>query len=430
MQQVLPRLQGVFFGWWIVLAAALNLVLTAGLLMQSYSAYVAVMSETFPWSRTAFALAFSIQQVSSGLLGPVQGWLIERFGARFVLRVGIFSLAISFALLSQVNSLLSFYLVFVGMAIGTTFGGFLSVTTVVVQWFSRYRSTALALLQVGVSFGGIVAPLVAWSLETYGWRSTALASALAIVVIAMPLSYVMRGKPEDYGMFPDGIDPAEPEDAADDTSDKATARKLPSRPVEVDFTLKQALRTRAFWFIAAGHASALTVVSAVNVHVVVHLNQGLGYSLQAAAYVIALMTVTTIIGHLIGGVLGDRVDKRYLAASAMFGHAIGLVALAFAYSFALVLVFATLHGLAWGLRAPLMQAMRADYFGRKFFASIMGYSFMLVMVGMMTGPIIAGYAADVLGDYKLGFVLLASIAALGSMFFLFAHPPAPPVAEL
>jgi len=112
--------------------------------------------------------------------------------------------------------------------------------------------------------------------------------------------------------------------------------------------------------------------------------------------------------------------------SSLAGHAIGLVLLAFATSFWMIVLFAMLHGLAWGTRGPLMQAIRADCFGRTSFGTILGFSSMIVMLGMTFGPVCAGLMADRTGNYEAGFTVLAGLAAMGSVFFILATPPKPP----
>lgn len=394
-------------------------VLVAGLLLQAFGTYVAVWQEEFGWSKTAFAVAFSLQRGQAALLSPFQGWVLKRLGPRLIMRVGMLLLGVGFVLLSQIQTLTSFYLVFLLMALGANLGGFLSLTTTVVSWFERRRSSALALTQVGISIGGLAVPLVAWALTTFGWRTTAVWSGLIILAVGLPLTQLMRSKPEDYGLLPYGARP----DQAGEGEDESAAESATPFASDPSFTTRQALRTRAFWFLSLGHALAVTVVAAVTVHIVVHLNEGLGYSLQAAATVVAVMTAFTMVGQLAGGYLGDRFDKRVIATGAMFGHAFALLAVTFADSLGWVLFFAVVHGLAWGLRGPLMQSLRADYFGRSSFATIMGLSFSIVMLGQMVGPLIAGYLADLFGDYRLGFTLLAGMAAFGSVFFIFAREP-------
>jgi MFS family permease len=419
------RAQGVFFGWYIVSAASGIQALQTVLLMQSYGAYVVVLQSEFGWSKTALAAAFSLQRVESGLIGPIQGWMLQRWGPRAVMRVGTVIFGVGFMLFSQIDSLILFYLTFLMMALGSSLAGFISLTSSIVNWFQRRRATALGITQAGMSIGGMMVPIVAWSLIEFGWRPTAFVSGVLVIVIGLPLVQVMRDEPEKYGLRPDGDRPGSPADALTGTG-LAT-----DSPVEAqaEFTARQAMRTRTFWYISFGHALALLVVSAVMVHLVAHLNEGMGFSVTGAALVLAFMTGVTMVGQLVGGFLGDRFDKRIITTIAMFGHATALLALAWGGSLFWVLAFAVLHGLAWGMRGPLMQAMRADYFGRKSFAMVMGFSSMIVMWGMMSGPIIAGVMADYFGNYQWGFTVLAVLSACGSIFFYLARKPTPPGAR-
>lgn len=437
-----------YYGWWIVAGAIGLQVLAAGLVMQAYGTYVAVWQAEFGWSKTAFAVAFALQRGQMAVLSPVQGWLLKRFGPRTVIQVGVVVLAMGFLLLSRFDSLVGFYLSFLVMALGVGLSGFLSLTTTIVNWFERRRSSALALMQVGISLGGLAVPIVAWLLTTQGWRATAVISAVVVLVAGIPLSLLMRSTPEAYGMRLDG-DAPEPEVPGGDAPEGrdgrrgAAEREAPAgrEPrsgrharataaprASGDFRAREALRTRAFWFITFGHALAVTLVASVSVHLVVHLNEGLGFSIQTAATVVAVMTAATMAGQIAGGVLGDRFDKRLIATLAMFGHGTALVVLAHAPSMAWVLVFALVHGVAWGMRGPVMQALRADYFGRASFPTIMGISFSFVMLGQMAGPLLAGIMADALGDYRLAFTVLAAMVTIGSGFFVFARPPRRPTA--
>ena len=402
----------VFYGWWVLSACFGLQILTSNFTLQSFGAYISVMQPEFGWSRTSFAVAFSIQQAGSGILGPFQGWLIGRFGARSMLRVGIVVFSIGLMLFSRVDSLTAFYLVYALISVGASFAGFLTLNSVAAQWFERRRSTAFALLQTGLSSSGLLVPLVAWSLVANGWRATAFFTGVIVLLLGIPLTFLVGNRPEDYGLAPDGVRP-EP------GSDAPAAKRR-------DFTAKEALKTRAFWLLSFGHGTALMVVFAVLTHLVLHLEQDLGFSLQLAATLVAVMTSMSVVGQLLGGFLGDAFNKRFLATGAMFGHAVGLVILAFGQTVPWVVAFAVIHGVSWGLRGPLMQSLRADYFGRTSFAQILGFSNIIVVLGTISGPILAGAFADRFGTYTLGFLVLSGLAALGSMFFFFATPPNPP----
>jgi len=204
---------------------------------------------------------------------------------------------------------------------------------------------------------------------------------------------------------------------------KPSTQGRPDNPGDREFTARQALRTSAFWLLSLGHGFALLVVYAVSVHAITHMKEGLGYTLAEASLIITLMTVSQVGGVGVGWAIGDRYEKRYVAASCMVMHAAGLLMLTYASGIAMLVAFAILHGGAWGLRGPFMQALRADYFGRRSIGMILGLSAMIIMFGQIGGPIVAGIFADLTGNYRAGFTVLALLAGVGSLFFLLAKRP-------
>jgi sugar phosphate permease len=408
----------LFYGWWIVAAGFGLEALVGALMFHAYGAYVVLLREEFGWSKTMLAGAFAMARAESGILGPVQGWLTDRLGPRALIRAGMVILALGFAGLSQVGSPAAFFLAFFLMALGSSLGGYLPIGVALVAWFRRRRALALSISATGMAVGGLLAPLVVAALTRLGWRWTALLSGVVVLAVGLPLAQVVRHRPEPLGLLPDGDRP--------DGAGRAGAPPAPAAAGPPDFTAREALRTSAFWYMGVGHAAALLVVSAVLVHMVVHVTERLGYSLAQAAGVVALMTATQVAGHVIGGWSGDRYSKRAIAAACMLGHAAGLLLLARAAAFWMVLAFAVLHGLAWGIRGPLMSALRADYFGSAAFGTITGVSSLIVMFGTMGGPLVAGVLADRSGSYVPGFSLLAAAAATGSVCFLLARRPVRP----
>ena len=366
----------IFYGWWIVAVASGVQWLGAVLWMQSYGAYVVLLQQEFDWSKTLLAGAFALNRIETGILGPLQGWLVDRYGPRLVLSAGTVIFGVGFLLFSTVDSVLTFYLTLALIALGASLGGFATLTIAVVNWFDRHRAKALALSHVGSSLGGLSIPLTVLLLERFGWRGTALLSGVLILLLGLPLVQMVRRRPELYGERPDGAPAPNP---------NAASRALVPRP---SFTWRQALATRAFWLISAGHGLALLSVSTMLVHLIPHLTESLRLSLTAAAGVVALMTGCQLAGQFLGGYLGDRFNKRLICAACMLAHGGGLLLLAYAGSTWLAGLAAMLHGLAWGGRGPLMAALRADYFGTASFGTIMGISALIVMLGM------AGRATD------------------------------------
>jgi sugar phosphate permease len=409
----------IFYGWWMVGAATGLQFLQAGLVTQAFGAYLAVLADEQGWSKTALSGAAALQQMEVALLGPVLGWLIDRFGPKVFVRAGVVVFGTGLCLLSQVKSLPQFYGAFIVIALGSSLCGFFPLNVALIHWFERKRARALSAMSIGLAFGGIMVPLVAQSLTSFGWRATALASGLLAIAIGLPLALVIRNSPREHGEVVDGTREEMPA-AGGKIGETAAA------PATRDFTAREALRTQAFWLISLGHGFALFVVHAVSVHAITHLKEGLGYSVAAASLVISLVTTCQIGGVLLGWAIGDRYKKRLIAAACMLAHAVALLLLTYAIALPMVIAFAVLHGTAWGLRGPMMQAMRADYFGRSSIGMILGLSFMIIVVGQVGGPIIPGVFADITGDYRLGFTILAILAGLGSGFFLLARKPKRP----
>ena len=407
----------LFYGWWMVGAAVGLQFLQAGLVSQAFGAYLAVLSEEQGWSKTALSGAAAMQQMEVALLGPVLGWLIDRFGPKVFVRTGVVVFGAGLCLLSQVTSLPAFYGAFVVIALGSSLCGFFPLNVTLIHWFERKRARALSAMSFALAFGGILVPLVAAAITSFGWRPTALASGILAIGVGLPLAFVIRNSPHQYGEVVDGIPPQTSEHTA--ASEKSDGTR--------DFTAAEALRTSAFWLISLGHGFSLLVVHAVSVHTITHLKEHLGYTVAAASLVISLMTACQLLGVLLGWAIGDRYRKRLIAGWCMLGHALGLLLLAFAANLAMVIAFALLHGVAWGLRGPMMQAIRADYFGRSAIGMILGLSFMIIVIGQVGGPMVPAIFADITGDYRLGFSILAVLAALGSGFFFFARKPKRPL---
>ena len=383
-----------------------------------FGQYLLQIERTFGWSRFAIAGAFSVSQLAAGILSPAQGWLLDRFGPRAVGRVGVILFGAGFVALSAAGSYWTFLAAVVVMAVASGAAGFLTLNVALANWFQRKRAFAMGISSVGLGLGGVLAPIVAWSLVTYGWRPTAFGSGVAVILIGLPLVQLLRTRPEDYGLLPDGVVGAV-EPAGSPTSEAGETDV-------VEFTVGEALRDRSFWLVSVGHGVALMAVFGLMVHLVPHLVDGLGWSETSAQAMFTLMTVTSIAGQVGGGFLGDRYSKIRISGLCMLGHAIGLGMFAFGETGVWVGAAAVLHGLAWGARGPLMMAIRADYYGRRRYGTIMGYSLVLVMIGPLLGPAFAGGMSDAFGDYRGAFTILGVLAGAGSLlFFLARRPPLP-----
>jgi len=412
-------LMKIFYGWRMVGAACGIQFLLAAFLTQALGLYIAVLSDEMGWSKTTLSGAAALQSVESAIIGPVLGWIMDRVGPQAMIRLGMVLFSAGLLLLSQVNAVATFYTSAILMAIGASLSGYFPLSVALVHWFEKFRARALSTMSLGLAMGGLAVPLMAWAIQSWGWRYTAGGTGLLVLLFGLPLAGMILRRPEDHGEHIDGIDPA------------LRAAEPGHTPVaaQVEFTAKEAVQTRAFWMLAIGHGLALLIVSAVNVHAITHMKEGLGYSVATASWVILFMTFAQLGGVLMGATLGDMFEKRKVAALCMLAHAFGMVCLTFANNMTMLIAFGVFHGVAWGLRGPFMQAIRADYFGRNAIGLIMGLSAAIISLGQIVGPMLAGVLADLTGNYQLGFSVLALLSALGSLCFILATKPLKPEAS-
>lgn len=419
-----------FYGWAIVFSAMVSQMIVGGLGGQGFGAFILPLQREFGWAKGTISVARSLTQVENGLLGPIEGILVDRLGPRIMVVSGLTIFGAGMVLLSFVHSLWMYYLSFVVVALGSSVAGFVPTSTAINLWFIRRRTLALSVAQTGQGFGAILlVPLLVLAILAFGWREAAFAVGVLTWVVGIPVGLLMRHhQPEHYGLRPDG----DPEPLYSDVQGQGVETKAGSpvaRRGEVDFTLSEALRTPAFWLIGLGHGFSVMVVGAVITHQFARMEmaEGVGLSGPSAALVVTVLNIVNISGRFFVGLIGDRFDKRYLAAIGNLLGSAALVMFALAHSIGFAMGYAVLFGISWGIRGPLMTSIRGDYFGRTHFGKIIGMSSLITMPLSIIAPIFAGFMADWQGSYRLGFVILAFISAVGAICFLLAKPPKPPL---
>ena len=416
---LLSQPRKLFYGWWIVGAGLVSMTLSSGLFFNGFGFYFLPIQTQFGWSSTAMSGAVSLSRLESGLLGPLEGYLIQRYGPQRIMLVGFVVFALGFVLLSRSNHILVFYAAILVMALGSGLAGFAAVVAAINNWFRRNRTKAFGISMLGLGLGGVIfSSLLAWSIAEFGWQFTALASGALLLILGLPIAGIVRYSPEPYGYLPDGDSPQE--DAESSAGEKP--RRGVEPPSDEDFTWKEALQTPAFWIISVCHALALVAISATGVHQVAYMEEDLGLSGPSAALVVVVLSTVMMLCQPVGGVLGDRYSKKHIAALCLLGHGAAMALLAMATGFGFLMVYAVVQGLSWGTRGPIITAMRGDYFGRKDFALINGYSQVIMMMGMIVGPLLAGFMKDNY-SYQGGFLIIAGLVGAGSLLFLVMRQP-------
>ncbi len=409
-----PALQKkIFYGWWIVISAAVLRFFSGGSFYYGLSVFFNPIRETFGWNAATTSAAFTLRSIETGLFSPIVGALADKFSPRKMMLFGWSVIGLGFILMSRINSLWSFYGIFVFIAIGMSFGTGLVMNTTVANWFTRKRSRALAITFIGPGASGLLAPLMAWSVDGLGWRQTLLVTGICMWIIGIPLSLLFRDRPSNYGYLPDG-----------DTPEQLQARQQANNTPIFGFTSKEAIRTRSFWMISLVQMFQQLGTSAISVHIVPYL-ENMGIPTAVAALSVTGLTVLSLTGRLGFGFWGDYTNKRYLIAFSIGLQAVGLFifSLITANTVWLLVVFLLVYGPGFGGPIPLWPALQADYFGMKHYGSIMGLLTLTSVIGSMTSPIFAGWIFDMTGSYKPAWQIFIFITIAAIPLILFTRPP-------
>jgi len=417
--------RGVFYGWWIVAAGGVVQGYASATFWRGFAAFFGPIVDTFGWSAGATAGAMSLQRTEGGMISPFVGMIINRFGPRRVMAVGIAITGTAFILMSQVQSLWQFYATMALLTVGMSFGTFIVLVSTVSNWFVKKRSKALAILMACTGVGGFLVPVLVLSIDTWGWRDVLLSVGVGFWIVGFPASYFMRTRPEDYGQMPDGV-------AA---IDEATGRPVVIR--EPDFTVRQVMKTPFFWQFSIA-ASFGQLVSSTNLLHITAL-ESFDVSLKLAGVAIGMVAVGDFAGRLGIGTLSTRFDNRLLFAGSFAIQSIGTFALAlthaeiFGYTLPLFLtlpIFALGFGIGFGSSIPLRLSMLADYFGRRNYASVVGITSTVSAGFSAIGPVAVGLTFDMTDTYRPGFLVLAAVLTLAIPIVLLLEQPGRVAARL
>jgi len=406
-----------FYGW-VIVAVGMVTQFFQGIVSQGFSTYLSPLEKDFGWSKAVLAAPRSVTQVENSILGPLEGFLIDRFGPRRMVAVGVFIMGLGLILFGFTQSLWMYYLSNIIIALGTGFQGLLIMSVAVNHWFRRKRTLAQSVMLLGFSMAGVVGvPALVLTQTSMGWQESAIGSGLIIWAVGFPCSMLLRTRPEPYGLQPDGDIPG--------TTTPTINRERPAG-VEYDFTLREAIRTRAFWLLAIGWAIGNLGIGAAQVHLFLHLEQGVGLTRTTASLVWTVASLSNIPSRLAGGFFGDRLPKNLVAGFSMVFTAVSVFVLGVANSVQMAFVYAVIYGIGWGIRTPVMNAMQGEYFGLKSQGLIRGWLQSLSILLTIAAPVLAGYVADIQGSYRLTFIVMSFVMLAGAVLVFLATPPKPP----
>ena len=406
---LMPR--RVFYGWWLVGAGFVAGLIQTALFSLGFGAFFLPIAQEFNTTRGALSGAFSAVRIEGGVLGPIAGYLVDKVGPRAMMAAGFILFGTGLIVTSRVTSIPQFYAAFLLTGVGAYLCWYIPATTAAINWFSRLRSRALSLVLLGSVVGGPLIPVLAWSIDSFGWRATLVGSGIFVWAVGLPLAALMRGPPEDYGCYPDG-DVASQDGASPDSAESASFRAASN-----ELTLAQALRSSRFWYLATAHSISLLAWGALSVHMIPAMVD-VGLSEQLSATMVGVTLGIAIIGRLWAGFFSGILGTKPSLVVAFAFQTGALVSLSLATSLAWVVLFAVLMGLGYGARGILLVTFRGELFGRRSYATITGILEPILTVGFVVGPLLAGVLYDFQESYRLAFVSLAALNFAGLFFLL------------
>ncbi len=411
------RPPGIFYGWWVVAACFLIAVYTSGVVSYGFTAVFQPIATEFNWNYTTVSLASSLRHMEVGLFSPLIGFLLTRFSVRKVLFVGGVITGLSVILLATTHSLLTFFGTFAIISVGMSAVSTVTMMTAVARWFNRKLGIAMGIATCGFGFSGVMVPLVTALVDSQGWRTAMTVLGAGMFVIVLPLALIVRNRPEDYGLLPDG-------ETAAPAAEKGKFKSLDLENVEV--STKTALTSRAFWIITIALGIQHLATNAVSTHVMPYLIS-VGVTRTVGSFVAAMLPIASMGGRFGFGWLGDMVKKKPLTAWGFAMMAVGLTSFGYADNLmstmaVLIVLFLILFGVGYGGTTTMRSILPKAYFGTKNYATILGFITGVDAVGGVLGAPFAGYVYDRWGDYHYVWIILAFLSALCVIMTVLAPP--------
>lgn len=393
----------IYYGWWIVLASFMIAFYVAGVIFYGFTAFIEPLVEEFGWSYTQISLAASLRGLEMGLLAPLIGFLVDRFGSRKLLFSGVIVLGFGVVLLGFTQSLAMFYGAFVFIAFGA--GGCTSVVTMtaVANWFDKNVGKAMGVMASGFGASGLIVPVIVWLIAAFGWRTTLIILGLGMWIIGLPIACIVRNKPEGYGYSPDANNYKESEPA-------------PQRPAQVAAKqFKEILKKKSLLFLYLSETIRLMALTAVVTHIMPYLGT-MEISRMNAGLMAAGIPLLSIVGRIGFGWLGDIFEKKYAMAIAYSLMGLGMLTLCYVKLTGMIYIFLFFFSNGFGAIAVLRGAILREYYGRYHFGKLMGIMMGFGACGGIIGPTTAGWVFDRMESYY--FVWLAFSGLIGLALIL------------
>lgn len=403
----------VYYGWWVLAAAALTEMLAVGSTSYAAGLFVLPLQNEFSLSRAAANSALAIGLAGAAFMAPIVGYLLDRFPAQWVIGLGVIPFGLGLVTISASSSIpLMAFAMLIPVGFGAMAIGPLTTSTLTSHWFFRRRGRALGLAAVATSGGGIVVvPLLSWAIENYGWRMALRIEGVLITATVLALSIlILRSGPADLGLE------AHQENRGRPPMDMAAGHAAATR------RYGSVLSTRNFWAIALVLAAISGIDQAIVVTIVPY-GIGLDFSAASAALLISAFSISAAMVKLASGFLAEFVERRIIMLAGTLAMIAALLFLLFSSTYESILLACCLAGMALGCVLPSSAALVAAYFGSPSFGRVMGMIYVAIVVSSILCARFIGEVFDRGGGYNPAFLTFLAIAALAALAALLVRTP-------
>jgi len=402
----------VFYGWWIVLAAFLNLFFSVGILYYGFPVFYPSLVDSLGFTRSELTQGFLIGFVVAALLfGILAGVLIDHWGARRVIRIGIWFVGLSLILMGSMTRLWQYYALCITEVVGYVLTGPIPNQVLISNWFQVRRGRAMGYAYLGLGLGGAISPLLINALiQSFGWRHAFQIIGILILIVLFPVAqWVTRSNPRDLNLIPDGLLGTPVSSHMNQTDVTSGSEPVPAQRVE----LSRAVRTRNFWLILTACTLTIGAIGAVTQHLILFLKDH-GYSQSAASRVSSALLVSSLAGRVIVGYFADRYRAKNVMALFYLALALSIPLLLLADRPAAVWGFALVFGFAMGADYMLIPLVTAECFGLATLGKLLSLIIMGYSLGQWFAPWLTGRIFDAYHSYDSAWGIMAIAATIGA----------------
>ena len=413
------RGQGVFYGWWIVAVCLLVLFVHSGCGFYSFGVLNKPLQNAFDTSRGAISGAVSLFMLMVGLIAPFVGRVADRYGPKKLLLWGAVIAGAALMLLSLASALWQLYVLYSVVGIGLGSAGVVPVSVAISNWFTRKRGLAMGVTMVGIALGALLVTLLTnFLVDAFSWRIAFLAMGiLTWAFVIPPVTLIMKTRPQDMGLLPDGDRPTPIEVAP-----SAEVAQASIDPEPGAYTLALALKSPSLWLTMTAFFFAGLAIGGVLQHEHAFFTDT-GISMASAGVMLAVTGGAGGLGKFSFGFLADKMPPKVAAMICFALQLVGVIILTLTKTTAMMWVFVMLFGFAMGGQIALQPLVTAKFFGLAALGAIFGAVALAASLGSAIGPLLAGWIFDVLGSYRIAFITFAAGYAVAITVLLLTRRP-------